>query len=85
MIRKLFYWDRFGLNWIYRKFWDIIKRGTCMGSRPLKNAQFCLSSRKAKILTGGIYGIFRGLNFEPDIEIGQKGVFFKGLGSMPGS
>jgi hypothetical protein len=56
-----------------------------MGSRPLKNAQFCLSSRKAKILTGGIYGIFRGLNFEPDIEIGQKGVFFKGLGSMPGS
>jgi len=23
--------------------------------RPLKNVQFCSSSRKAKILTGGIY------------------------------
>jgi hypothetical protein len=26
--------------------------------RPLKNAQFCSSSRKAKILTGGIHGVF---------------------------
>jgi hypothetical protein len=52
------------------------------GVRPLKNAQFCSSSRKAKILTGGIYLIFRGLQFEPDTEIGQKGVFFKGLGVL---
>ena len=47
--------------------------------RPFKNAQFCSSSRKAKILTTGIHGVFRGLKFEPDEEIGQKGVFFKGL------
>ena len=26
--------------------------------RPLKNAQFCSSSRKAKILTTGIHGVF---------------------------
>jgi hypothetical protein len=55
--------------------------------RPLKNGQFCSRSRKAKILTTGIYLIFRGLKFEPrrwrdvppDAEIGQKGAFFKGL------
>ena len=46
--------------------------------RPLKNVNFCSSSRKTKNLTGGIYGIFRGLNFEFDAEIGQKGAFFKG-------
>ena len=40
--------------------------------RSLKNGNFCLSSRKAKISTTGIYGIFRGLKFEPDAEIGQK-------------
>ena len=45
----------------------------------MKNVQFCPSSRKAKILTAGIYGIFRGLKFEPDAEIGQKGTFFKGF------
>jgi len=47
--------------------------------RPLKNVQFCSSSRKAKILTGGIYLIFRGLKFEPDAAIGQKRTFCKGL------
>ena len=47
--------------------------------RPLKNVQFCSSTRKAKILTGGIYLIFRGLKFEPDAVIGQKGTFCKGL------
>ncbi len=47
--------------------------------RPLKNANFCSSSRKAKILTTGIPGVFRGLKFEPDTEIGQKGAFCKGL------
>jgi hypothetical protein len=34
---------------------------------------------KAKILTTGILVVFRGLQFEPDAEIGQKGRFFKGL------
>ena len=53
-----------------------------MVSRPLKNAQFCSRSRKAKILTTGIYLIFRGLKFESDAEIGQKGAFCKGLGFM---
>jgi hypothetical protein len=47
--------------------------------RPLKNAKFCFSSSKAKILTTGIHLVFRGLKFSPDAEIGQKGVFFKGL------
>jgi hypothetical protein len=47
--------------------------------RPLKNVNFCSSSRKTENLTTGIYGIFRGLNFASDAEIGQKGAFFKGL------
>jgi hypothetical protein len=47
--------------------------------RPLKNAQFCSISRKAIILTTGIHGVFRGLKFEPDAEIGQKGAFCDGL------
>jgi len=47
--------------------------------RPLKNANFCLSSRKVKILTTGILKVFRGLKFEPDKEIGRKEVFFKGF------
>jgi hypothetical protein len=55
------------------------KIGWLQRVRPLKNVQFCSSSRKAKILTGGIYLIFRGLKFEPDAEIGQKGAFCKGL------
>jgi len=47
------------------------------GVRPLKNAQFCSNSRKAIILTGGIYLIFRGLQFEPDTEIGQISADFE--------
>ena len=47
--------------------------------RPLNNAQFCSSSRKARILTTGIHWVFWGLKFEPDTEIGQKGAFCKGL------
>ena len=53
--------------------------------RPFKNAQFCSSSRKAKILTTGIHGVFRGLKFEPDAEIGQISADFEpgrfGIGS----
>jgi hypothetical protein len=45
----------------------------------LKNVQYWLRSRKAKISTAGIYVIFRGLKFEPDTEIRQKGALFKGL------
>ena len=47
--------------------------------RPLKNGNFCSSSRKAKISTTGTYKIFRGLKFEHDAEIGQKVPFCKGL------
>jgi len=50
-----------------------------MSLRPLKNVQFCSSSRKAKILTAGIHGVFRGLKFKSDAEIEQKGAFCKGL------
>ncbi len=45
--------------------------------RPLKNANFCSSSRKAIILTTGIHGVFRGLKFEPDTEIGQISADFE--------
>jgi general secretion pathway protein D len=47
--------------------------------RPLKNVQFWPSTRKAIILTTGILLVFRGLKFEPDAAIGQKGVLCKGL------
>ena len=40
--------------------------------RPLKNTDFCSSSRKAKLLTTGILEVFRGLKFELDAEIEQK-------------
>jgi polysaccharide biosynthesis/export protein len=45
----------------------------------LKNIHFCSSSKKAKILTTDIHLVFRGLKFESDKEIGQKGAFFKYL------
>ena len=45
--------------------------------RPLKNAQFWSGSRKAIILTTGIYSIFRGLKFEPDADIGQISADFE--------
>ena len=48
-------------------------------ARPLKNVNFCSSSRKTKNLITGIHCVFRGLNFESDAEIGQKGAFFKGI------
>ena len=51
----------------------------------MQNVQFCSSSRKAKILTTGIYWIFRGLKFESDAEIGQKGMLCKGLIWLPGA
>jgi len=41
-------------------------------ARPLKNGNFCLSSRKAKISTTGIYRIFRGLKFELDAGTSVK-------------
>ena len=50
--------------------------------RPLKNAQFRSSSRKASRLggiTAGIHGVFRGLQFESDAEIERKGAFCKDL------
>jgi len=48
-------------------------------TRVLKNVQFCSRSRKRKILTTGIHIVFRGLKFESDAEIGQKGMFFIAL------
>jgi hypothetical protein len=45
----------------------------------LKNGNFYSSSRKAKISTTEIYGIFRGLKFEPSAEIEEKVPFCKGL------
>ena len=48
-------------------------------SRPLKNVQFCSSTRKAIISTTGIHSVFRGLEFSPDAVIGQKEMLCKGL------
>ena len=53
---------------------DSLKRG-----RPLKNVQFRSRSRRMRILTTGIYSIFRGLKSECNAEIGRKGTFCKGL------
>jgi hypothetical protein len=47
--------------------------------RPLKNIQFCQSTRKARILTTGIHRVFRGLKFESDAVIGRKGMLCNGL------
>ncbi|MBW2599517.1 MAG: hypothetical protein JRC60_05445 [Deltaproteobacteria bacterium] len=47
--------------------------------RSLQNVQICSSSRKVRILTTGIYWIFRELKFETDAEIGQKATLCKGL------
>ena len=58
---------------------DRLLRAAAKKESTLQNAQFCFSTRRAKILTGGIHGVFRGLRFEPNVEMGQKGVFCKGL------
>jgi hypothetical protein len=50
--------------------------------KPLQNAHFCSSSRKAKILTTRIHLVFRGLKFEPDTDMGQEGMFCKDLGLL---
>jgi hypothetical protein len=48
----------------------------------LKNVQFCSRPRKAKILTTGILVVFRGLKFESDAGIGQKGAFCEGFAQV---
>jgi len=45
----------------------------------LKNADFCSSSRKKRILTTDIQEVFRGLKSDSDAEIGEKAAFFKGF------
>jgi hypothetical protein len=51
--------------------------------RALRIVHFCSSSRKPKILTTGIHGVFRGLKSEADAEIGQKGTVIKVLKMRP--
>jgi len=49
---------------------------------PIETFEVCpisFYSRKANILIAGIHGVFCGLKFEPDAEIGRKGAFFKVL------
>src|SRR4030042_1489356 len=53
---------------------------TAFGSHTLRaliKVQFCSRSRKTIILTRGIQRVFRGLKFESEAEIGQKGIFLK--------
>ena len=47
--------------------------GEIFNKSQFQNVQVRLRSRKAKILTTGIHGVFRGLEFEPDAEIGRNG------------
>jgi hypothetical protein len=50
-------------------------------TRPLKNVHFCSRLRKTKILTTVIHGVFRGLKFESDTELGKPGTQPTRLGS----
>ena len=36
---------------------------------------YLFESKDGENLTRGIHGVFRGLKFEPDEDIGQKGTF----------
>jgi hypothetical protein len=56
-------------------FFPSTTRGYIVGSCPSRNGIFSLSSRRAKILTTGIYLIFRGLKFSPNTEIGENSHF----------
>jgi len=40
-----------------------------------QNVSVWSRSRRVKILTEGIHGVFRGLKFSPNAEIGQNGTF----------
>jgi hypothetical protein len=51
--------------------------------RPLKNIQFYPRSRKTKILTTGIPLVFRGLKFESDAEMRERGRFSRYLLRTP--
>jgi hypothetical protein len=42
---------------------------------PSNKIQFCSILRQTQILTTGIHKVFRGLKFESNAEIGQRGVF----------
>ena len=46
---------------------------------PLERVPGSAKSRKRKILAAGIHGVFRGLKFESDAELVQRGAVFKGL------
>jgi len=49
----------------------------CDYARPLKKAQFCLSSRKARISTTGIYWYFEDWNLSLTQKLGKRGCFAK--------
>jgi len=46
-------------------------------------SNFCSISRNAIILTADIHVVFRGLKFEHDAEIVQKGPFMTGNQNIP--
>ena len=56
------------------KFTLMLNKNIAKGA-SFKMFNFAPRSRKAKILTAGILDVFRGLEFESDAEIGQKGTF----------
>jgi len=48
-------------------------------NRGLAECSILFKFKEGEILNTGIYWIFRGLKFEPDAKIGQKGTLCKGL------
>ena len=54
----------------FMRFLEQEAKKTQVKGGAFENANFCSSSRKAKILTTGIHGVFRGLKFEPDAKVG---------------
>jgi len=54
-------------------------QNTSQTLRPSENVQFCSRSKKENILTGDIQKVFRGLKYDSDEEIEQKGTFCEGL------
>ncbi len=56
-----------------RQYYEAVSKCSILFEIKSKIPDF--EREKAKILTTGIHGVFRGLKFEPDADIGQKGTF----------
>ena len=62
----------------YKEITDIIFRRACFKTFQFVQCQGRRPNFKSA-LTTGIHWVFRGLKFEPDVEIGQNGTFWNWL------